>query len=43
MVEIELCGISPVSCLGIQENSKVSENTSHRHFTNVVLAYITPW
>lgn len=27
----------------LNENSKVSENTSHRHFTNVVLAYITPW
>ncbi|KAF7139048.1 hypothetical protein RHSIM_Rhsim07G0005700 [Rhododendron simsii] len=27
----------------LTENSKVSENTSHRHFTNVVLAYITPW
>lgn len=25
------------------ENSKVSENVSHRHYTYPVLAYITPW
>ncbi|XP_019261383.1 PREDICTED: chitinase domain-containing protein 1 isoform X2 [Nicotiana attenuata] len=27
----------------LQENSKVSENISQRHFRNPVLAYITPW
>ncbi|KAM3685951.1 hypothetical protein ACJW31_11G158800 [Castanea mollissima] len=27
----------------LAENSKVSENTSHRHYTYPVLAYITPW
>ncbi|KAF5953192.1 hypothetical protein HYC85_011136 [Camellia sinensis] len=27
----------------LTENSKLSENTSHRHFRNPVLAYITPW
>nr|XP_023911384.1 chitinase domain-containing protein 1 [Quercus suber] len=27
----------------LAENSKVSENTSHRHYNYPVLAYITPW
>ncbi|XP_059651262.1 uncharacterized protein LOC132298914 [Cornus florida] len=27
----------------LTENTKVSENTSHRHYTYPVLAYITPW
>lgn len=27
----------------MQENSRVSDNVSHRHFSNPVLAYITPW
>lgn len=27
----------------LTENSRVSENVSQRHFTNSVLAYITPW
>ncbi|KAG2725504.1 hypothetical protein I3760_01G069200 [Carya illinoinensis] len=27
----------------LTENSKTSENTSRRHFTNPALAYITPW
>ncbi|GAB4861614.1 hypothetical protein Ancab_036865 [Ancistrocladus abbreviatus] len=27
----------------VNENTKVSENMSYRHFTNPVLAYITPW
>ncbi|KAK9280550.1 hypothetical protein L1049_014243 [Liquidambar formosana] len=27
----------------LTENSKVSENTSYRHYRNPVLAYITPW
>ncbi|KAJ4768557.1 Chitinase domain-containing protein 1 [Rhynchospora pubera] len=27
----------------LAENERVSENRSHRHFVNPVLAYVTPW